>query len=198
MENSSWWKKIKGAYQLLKFTPKFRGEVFKGGYEKIAKSEYKKAMTEAMNVLETEVAKNTPVGVGGTLRAGVRGQVITHLRGEVGIEGGGAKYGEIIEVGRNPGPISREGMKSLELWVKRVINPAVLARSIKTRRATRQLKGKKADRALASTTFVVGRKIREEGFEGKFMFRDAEKKLKKRVINMFNTAVKRIERRLSK
>ena len=130
----------------------------------------------ASDKLETEVAINTPVGVGGTLRAGIRGTVITHLRGEVGVEGAASKYGDVVERGRRPGRWPPRD--AIELWVKRIIKPE--------------------PKKLKSMAFLVQRKVGKIGFKGKFMFRDAEKKLKTRVTNMFRIATKRIERRLSK
>ena len=161
---------------MIKMTPKFRGEIWKGGYDKVSKSEYKKAMTEAMQVLETEVALNTPIGVGGHLQGGIRGTVLTHLRGVVGVEGPASKYGDVVEKGRRPGKWPPRD--AIELWVRRIIRPL--------------------KEELNSVAFLVQRKIGKKGFKGKFMFRDAEKKLKTRVINMFRIATKRIERRLSK
>jgi hypothetical protein len=165
---------------MIKLTPKFRGEIFKKGYDKASRAEYLKAMTEAMSILETAVATNTPVGVSGALQGGIRGTVLTHLRGEVGIEGPASKYGEIIEKGRGSTTRSQGGVswEPIKLWVRRIIRPPA--------------------KKLDSVTYLVWRKIHRKGFKGKFMFRDAERKLKTRVINMFRIATKRIERRLSK
>ena len=160
---------------MIKLTAKFKGEIFKHGYEKASRIEYLKAMTEAMNILETEVAQNTPVGVGGVLQGGIRGTVQTHLRGVVGVEGPASKYGDVIERGRRPGRWPPRD--AIELWVKRIIKPEA--------------------KKLKSMAFLVQRKVGKIGFKSKFMFRDAERKLKVRVINMFKIATKRIERRLS-
>ena len=153
---------------------KTRGPVFDGRFNGIMDKEYRGAMTDSIYKLENEIAKNTPVGVTGILRAGIQGRVVSPYRGRVGVVGAAAKYGDIRERGRRPGPVSREGQESIALWVKRKL----------------QIRNEKE---LKSVAYLVTRKIRKKGYKGAFMFKNAEKKLRGWVIRRFEIATKRLE-----
>ena len=189
---------------MINFKWKWTGS-FPKEFASVVKEEFTKAMLESVKGLETEVAQGTPVGVGlgGHLRTAIRGEVLTHLRGVVAVTGASAKYGDIIEIGRRPGPISKEGVASIMLWVRRKLRPDVLAVERLTRRATKRIttKGKRGgnprERAIKSVTFLVARKIREKGFKGKFMFQKAEKKMARRIAQRFEQAKETVERLMS-
>ena len=189
---------------MIKFSLKFTGNTKKLlQAREVINDEFLVAMTSSQLILETDVAQNTPTGVGGTLKLGIHGKVIDAFHGIVGVEGAGAKYGDIVEMGRRAKPISKEGVESLRLWVIRKLQPEALAMSIKTHKVNKKIseKGKRGGnprkRAIDSVTYLVARKIRKKGFKGKFMFRNAERKLKNNIIRMFEDAKNRVERLLS-
>ena len=160
---------------MIKFLLKFTGNTKKLlQVREVINDEFLVAMTSAQMLLETDVAANTPVNFG-TLRTGIHGKVINAFHGIVGVEGAGTKYGDIIEMGRRPGKMPPE--EPLLLWVRRKINPD--------------------PKELKSITYLVRRKIGKEGFLGKHMFQNAERKLKNTVIRMFEDAKNRVERLLS-
>ena len=161
---------------MIKFLLKFTGNTKKLlQVREVINDEFLVAMTSAQMLLETDVAANTPTGVGGTLKLGIHGKVIDAFHGIVGVEGAGAKYGGIVEMGRRPGKMPPE--EPLLLWVRRKINPDL--------------------KELKSITYLVRRKIGKEGFLGKHMFQNAERKLKNNIIRMFEDAKNRVERLLS-
>jgi len=144
-------------------------------FVKIFDEEIRRAIQESLIVLQREVATNTPVGVTGTLRAGIARRMITNRKGEVSVRGPAQKYADIREVGRLPGKMPPH--EPLELWVKRKLRPA---------------KDK-----LKSATFLVRRKIGRAGYRGAFMFRDAENKKRNEVLRILRRGIQRFERRVS-
>lgn len=144
-------------------------------FVKIFDEEVRRAIQESLIVLQREVATNTPVGVTGTLRAGIARRMITNRKGEVAVRGPAQKYADIREVGRLPGKMPPH--EPLELWVKRKLRPA---------------KDK-----LKSATFLVRRKIGRAGYRGAFMFRDAENKKRNEVLRILRRGIHRFEKRVS-
>lgn len=104
---------------------------------------------------ERRVRLRTPVGVFGD-GGGLRGQIFGEVRGTPAREayiGHTSVYGDVIELGRRPGPISETGRESIRLWVQKVLRPA-------------------GDR-LDQVAFAVTQKIRTRGFPGAHMFQRA-------------------------
>ncbi len=111
-------------------------------------------ITEVLTLLEGYIEAHTPQGV-----FGEQGGLASTIHGEpialgtplaMGIVGHQSPYGDVVEMGRRPGPISREGMEGLRRWVEVKLG----------------VSGKEADRVA----FLVGRKIRQKGFAGAHMF----------------------------
>lgn len=62
-------------------------------------------------------------------------------------------YGAIVEHGRNPGPVGRQGLAAIELWVRRKLGIA--------------------DDKAHSVAVAIGWKIYHHGFKGAHMFQRA-------------------------
>lgn len=179
---------------MIKVPIKFTGNAFNGNYSAIVSQELRSAMQESVLILESEVAQETPVNFG-TLRAGIRGEVQTPFMGTVGVVGPGERYYKFVEDGRRPGKFPP--MKAIILWVRRKLKPHVLARSIKTRRITKQLRGDAQLSALERVSFLVARKIAEKGTTGAKMFAKGVKAKTPQILRRFQIASNNIGRRLS-
>lgn len=120
----------------------------------IADQEIRRGLDEISMEFERRVKLNTPVGVFGEagLRGSIHGEVIG-VPGRQAVIGHSCVYGDIIELGRRPGPISKVGRQSIELWVQRKLG-------ISAQEAPR-------------VAFLVARKIAKRGFAGAHMFQRA-------------------------
>lgn len=144
-------------------------------FSKIFDEEIRRSINESLILLQAEIRKNTPVGVTSNLRTGINRRLISNRKGEVGVIGPAQTYADIREVGRRPGKMPPN--EPIELWVKRKLRPT---------------KDK-----LKSATYLVRRKIGRQGYRGAFMFRNAENKLRSRVLKILRNGVRRFEQRVS-
>jgi len=158
---------------MIKFNTKLSGALFTNKSIPIMRKEFRRAISGAVKETETKVAENTPVGVSGFLRTGIKGKVLTDLHGVVRPTGASVKYADVVELGRRPGKFPP--VDAITLWVKRIINP----------------------KKLKQIAFLVARKIANKGIYGQFMFFKGEKLAKSKVIRLILDAKKRIEKRLS-
>lgn len=105
--------------------------------------------------MERRVRVRTPKGVfgeGGGLAGSIAGEVlgvparmtrVTHS----------SVYGDVVELGRRPGPVSWAGLQSITLWVEKILRPPA--------------------QDLAYVAFLVAQKIAHRGFPGAHMFERA-------------------------
>lgn len=183
---------------MISVKAKLEGRLF-GNWQRAYREEFGFAMKKSVVEMTTAIKNETPVGVSGHLRQGIRGEVLAFNHGVIATTGSGSKYGEIVERGRRPGPVSKAGQENIERWVRRKIRPHVLAVNRTTRRITKQVttKGKRGgnprERIIKQVAFLVTRKIREKGFKGKFMFQKAEDRLKPRINSLFEAAKRSVE-----
>ena len=102
--------------------------------------------------------------------------MINSFHGEVGAVGPSSVYWPIIEQGRRAG--SFPPVDAIRLWVKRKL-------------------GINEERQMKQVAYLVGRKIARLGIPGKFVFRNAERKLRGQIMRRFARAAANIGRRLS-
>lgn len=152
----------------------YSGDLFNDP-EKLIKRVFGDTMLKTVTYGETEVAKRAPVGVSGNLRAGIFGKVLQYNRGKIAVQGPAVRYAEVVEYGRKPGKFPPQA--PIMLWVKRVIRPR--------------------EGELESVTFLIQRKIARKGTKGKFMFKKAEKSIRRFAGQAFQQAKETIERLLS-
>lgn len=85
------------------------------------------------------------------------------------------EYGEIVDKGRKPAPVSEEGQKSISNWAKRkgivgkFADNTLRARlekqgQNKTNRKKKTLKKPTFDKSLKALTYLVSRKIKNKGY----------------------------------
>lgn len=156
----------------------------------VVEREFHRAMTEIVLFGESEVARNTPVGVSGHARQGIVGKVLSAFIGVIGFQGPAAKYGPFVETGRKPGKFPP--FAAIELWVKRTDKGKRLIAWVK-----RTYKIKNNAQALKQATFLKARAIARRGTRGAFMFKKALPKVKQQAKTSFAAAVKRIEKALA-
>lgn len=152
---------------------------------KVYQAEIKKFIQKSCLLLEQEVARGTPVGVTGTLRAGVRSKLISYNHGRVGVEGPGARYAPFAEAGRSRGKMPP--VDAIALWLRRTDKGQRYVRAIK---AAYRIKSDK--QALRQAAFLKARAIGRRGTKGAFMFKEAEKKMKPRILQMAERLAKEI------
>jgi hypothetical protein len=161
--------------------------------QQIINEEMNRAMAKAVIRLEGEVSNETPVGVTGFLRTGIRGNIVSPVpmyRGIVGVVGAAVKYAQIVEVGREPGRMPPDA--PIRRWIKITDKGRAFMADVAQAHG---IKNKK--RALDSATWLKRKGIAERGTRGAFMFEKAEKKLRGYVISLFEQAKNIIEKRLS-
>jgi ribosomal protein L18 len=82
----------------------------------------KKIITSA-KFLESELIRNTPVGVTGKLRRDWKTEIEWSTENEVKMVkvtiSNPSVYAQVVDEGRRAAPVSKEGRKSLELWAMR-------------------------------------------------------------------------------
>lgn len=112
-------------------------------------------LTEALLLLEATIKHLTPQGAG--LLGHIRDTIFQKVNfygesvwGTVGMGGQAFVYGEPLEYGTNPHPVSEEGQKSIRLWVEKKLH----------------LSGKEA----RSAAFCIARAIGKRGTKGAHMF----------------------------
>jgi len=135
-------------------------------------SRFKSALFEVATVAEGLVKDNMTdtrdkdghvgrVGVTGQARNGVTAShpvaTSTGYRAIVTMQGPHGFLAPIIEKGRRPGPISRQGRTSLTLWVRRKLQVA--------------------EEELERVVFLIARKISRMGFPALWPFRNAAREM---------------------
>ena len=132
-----------------------------GRFHPLFMAEIRKMMTISLDLMEQLVVKYTPVGVTAALRGSissyVEGAPETALLGHVAH---GMLYGDVAEVGRQPGKIPPAS--ALELWVVRKLG----------------LSGEEA----TSAAWLIARSIGKRGTKGAHMFEKAFKEGARRLI----------------
>lgn len=159
---------------MIKISTKFKGPIWTRQGLRIMRREFGRAMTEVVTLTESEVAQGTPVGATGLLRTGITGLVLDSTKGIVKVAGPSSVYGDIVEKGRRAGRFPP--VDAIALWVKRKLRPPA--------------------KELKSVSFLVARKIARQGYKGAFMFRNAERTMKRQIIARFQQAKLIIERKL--
>ena len=144
----------------LKLTVNVEGALLKGMAPKIIQKNLDETITRVTNLLENEVLKRTPQGVIGSkagLIKSIKGKVIGKGTPLIkGIVFHTSVYGDVIEKGRRPGKgISMAGREALIPWINEKLG----------------ITGKQAERVA----FLISRKIKLHGFEGRHMFENALK-----------------------
>jgi hypothetical protein len=175
---------------MLHFTVTSSGVLNEREIRTVIEREFHRAMTEIVLFGESEIAKNTPVGVTGHARQGVIGKVLSPFLGIIGFHGSAAKYGRFVEHGRKRGKFPP--FAAIELWVKRTEEGKRLIAWVK-----RTYKIKNNAQALKQATFLKARAIARRGTRGAFMFKKAVPKVKQHAQTIFEAALKRIERALA-
>lgn len=142
----------------LKIKVDVQGALLKGKALEVVQKNLDQAITRATILLHNEVLKRTPQGASGSkygLMNSIKGDVV--LKGTPmvkGIVATAQKYGEVIEKGRQPGKgIAKEARPVLIKWVNEKL----------------KIEGKQAERVA----FLISRKIKKYGFEGRHMFENA-------------------------
>lgn len=141
----------------LRATVSVKGAIFEGKAPGIIRGECDAMLYKIVQFLERAVKARTPRGVygaNGGLIASIHGEVVD--RGQPvshGIIAHQSAYGDVIELGRSPGPISGDGYVSLQRWVEKKFNVS-------------------GDEAIQITTRIA-HKIRQKGFRGHHMFERA-------------------------
>lgn len=162
-----------------------KGRIFQAnqnyGPDNVVSNAMQRALTETLALLEREVKKRTPEGVGGAkggLRATIHGKQSKSLFGLSGQVLHQSKYGDVIELGRRPGKAPPP--KFLLKWVEVKLG----------------LKGKEA----VSAAFAISKKIGKRGYspkgnvgkKGARMFEKALAKNEAKIIKIFKRAGLRV------
>jgi hypothetical protein len=141
-----------------------KGALLKGTAPEIVQAGLDGFVEEACSFLHREVAKRTPQGrygaQGGLIQSIQKGKIVG--KGTPLVKGSvvtASKYGEVIEKGRRPG----KGIASAAAGDKYV---SPLLPWIETKLG---ISGKEAERVA----YLIGRKIKLQGFEGRHMFEKA-------------------------
>lgn len=129
----------------------------------------KKAMVVSMALLERDIVRRTPVDTG-TLR----GSISSKIKG-IGLDMVGKAFSPLVYAAPVELGISRRVMPNIAAIKRWVIHKRF------------QWGGMKPNQIA----FLVARKIKERGTEGKFMFRDTFKADKKKVISIFRLYIRR-------
>lgn len=157
----------------LKF--KLSGPLLEGKYALIFDREMLRATQDSVRLVSRNIRAKAPVGASGNLRRGIHGKVLSPFKGVIRVEGPAEKYAEFPELGRRAGrwpPI-----EPIRRWVQAILHPP--------------------KKELDSVTFLVRRKIGEEGYRGKHFFRSTAAKSERAVQGIFARAVKRFEKAVS-
>lgn len=160
-----------------------KGALLKGMAPEIINNNLEVAITKATELLENEVIKRTPQGVGGNRGSGL----MNNIHGEVvqkgipivkGVVFHSMKYGDVIEKGRLSGKgIPEKARGALIQWVNVKLG----------------IEGKQAERVA----FLISRKIKQHGFEGRHMFENALKENMGRIDDIFTKVGLDIAKELS-
>lgn len=150
---------------------------------RIAHEEMARSMVSALGLLERnlkELDAYTPTGATKALRGSIytkmRGEVITQGLGVEGIVGSSMQYAVPVELGTKPHWIGKEGINSLEDWVKAKLG----------------IKGKEA----RSVAFAIRNKIAVKGTKGAHMFERALADNEIQITAILSDALPRIAARL--
>ena len=153
------------------------GAIFSGQAPAIVQSNLDRAITEATLLLYAKVTSHTPQGV-----SAAQGGLLGSIQQESGVKSKGTplvhgivmssnKHAEVTEKGRRPG----KGIASAVPGDK-YVSPLLPWIRVKL-----GLSGKAADRAA----YLIGRKIKTEGFEGAHMFEKAFTENLSQIQNIF-------------
>lgn len=175
---------------MIRFKTKVTGPLFDGKAVGIMRREYRKALMANLINVEMAVARITPAGVTGLLRMGIKGKILSDIRGVVASSGPSSKYAPIVEHGRGPGKFPPPD--AISLWLKRTAKGKVFVQAIQTRYGI-----KNESTALKAATYLKSRGIAKQGTPAQKMFAKTECKMRKSIIAKFNAASKKIERLLS-
>src|SRR3972149_2561531 len=174
---------------MIAFNVKVTGKLKDKSWVKDYKALIAREMKRNLLIVEREVERNTPVGVAGALRAGVTSKLVAWNHGRVAVAGPATKYAEIREKGRRPGRFPPPD--AIALWLKRTDRGRAYVAAIAAK-----YKIKNAASALKQAAFLKARAIARQGYKGAFMFREAERRTKARVIANFKSALARWRARL--
>lgn len=135
-------------------------------------------MDLAASTLAGAVQEKAPVGVSGGLRQSITYDVAftspTDIHGRVFSS---LPYAKVVDEGRRPGPISRAGIASIGLWVRRKLG----------------LHGREASSAM----YAIAAKIRREGFAGQHFLRDGFEATRPQLDTLFAAMAEEITARLA-
>ncbi|GAP38781.1 hypothetical protein ABXN37_27170 [Piscinibacter sakaiensis] len=137
-------------------------------------------MTVLTQHLQGEVAdalRPPDPGYTGALSASVAGDAFSTPAGVLGVVGSSSPYAPVVEAGRKPGKgVSREGREALAAWAigKLGVEPAK-ARSV---------------------AFLIARKIKARGVEGRHVFRDTLARNEATAVRALEDAAARIGQQL--
>lgn len=172
---------------MIKINTNWTGPLANGKYKDILIQEFDRTMQRAVTATEEAAileAKGKGLrGVTGHLLAGIKGKKISFIYGRVGIEGPASVYGEVMEKGRKAGS-KMPPVDALLRWVQMKFMPS---KGI-TIESPRQIK---------SYAFRIAKSIKAKSITGRHFFRAAERKMKPKIIRMYDTMRIRLESRLS-
>lgn len=172
-----------------------------GDPEKILPQELKRAMTEAVLLLERAVKPKVPIGVTGAARGSVAGEVrggpgggsmgVPLSVGELlGVVGSPLPYVAVINDGRRPGQKAPPA-EALELWVRRKIQWS------RTRQGPRGGRKRLTAAEARGIAWVIAQRIGKRGIEGKRFYEEALRENEPRLEEIFDRAGYRIALKLT-
>jgi hypothetical protein len=154
---------------------KFSGPLLEGRYAGILDREMLRATQDSVRLISRNIRARAPVGATRRLQMGIRGKALGPGKGVIKVEGPAAKYAQFSEAGRRPGrwpPVA-----PIRLWVRVILRPP--------------------RKMLDSVTFLVRRKIGQEGTRGAHFFRSAAAKSREQVQRIFERAMNRFAKAVS-
>lgn len=154
---------------------KLSGPLLEGKYAAMFDREMLRATQDSVRLVSRNIRAAAPIGATGRLKAGIRGQALSPFRGIIRVEGPAEKYAQFSESGRRAGrwpPI-----EPIRRWVRVVLRPP--------------------QKMLESVTFLVRRKIGQEGTKGAKFFRSTAVKSEQAVQRIFDRAARRFEKAVS-
>lgn len=151
---------------------KLSGPLLEGKYAAMFDREMLRATQESVKLVAGRIRAKSPMGATKKLKTGIRGRALSPFRGVIKVEGPAAKYAEFRELGRRAG--RWPPVEPIRKWVRVILRPP--------------------RRELDKVTFLVRRKIGEEGYKGAHFFRSTAAKSEKDVQRIFDRAVRRFER----
>lgn len=155
---------------------KLSGPLLEGKYGAMLESEMLRATQDSVRLVSRNIRAKAPIGATGNLKTGIHGRTLDPYKGIVRVEGPAERYAQFAELGRRAG--RWPPVEPIRRWVRIKLRPP--------------------RKELNSVTFLVRRKIGQVGTRGARFFRSTAAQSEQAVQRIFERAVRRFEKKVSK